>query len=75
MKLKHIILITALFYSSNVFAAREDLPCKNTHIESCKIACEAIRNNTIDYPDSNGTTTKQSAVVDCTAAVTTSKKQ
>jgi hypothetical protein len=75
MKLKLIILITALFYSSNVFAAKEDLPCKNTHIESCKITCEAIRNNTIDYPDSSGGTTKQSAAADCAAAATTSKKQ
>ncbi len=75
MKLKHIILITALSYSSNVFAAREDLACKNTHIESCKITCEAMRNNTIDYPDSNGGTTKQSMAADCAAAATTSKKQ
>ena len=74
MKLKLIILITALFYSSNVFAAREDLPCKNTHIESCKIACEAMRNNTIDYLNSNGGNEKQIAAVNCAAAVTTSKK-
>lgn len=74
MKLKLIILTTALFYSPNVFAAREDLACKNTHIESCKIACEAMRNNTIDYSDSNGGNEKQIAAANCVDAVT-SKKQ
>jgi len=77
MKLKLIILTTALFYSSNVFAAREDLPCKNTQIESCKIACEAMRNNKINELDSTSDkiTRRQSAAADCAATLTTSKKQ
>lgn len=77
MKLKFATLIIIFLYSSSVFAAAEDLPCKNTHIGSCKVACEAVRNNTINEidPISDKITKRQSAAADCAAILTTQKKQ